>query len=263
MQIDLDPAAELLGMVPPRFWLAAGVFLLSLVAGWLVGIVNRGILRRAGVPQAIEGTAIERTFQDLGSSTVVVLAKLSTYFVWGLGVIVALSVARVQVTAVFWTQAVGFLPQLFIATLILIVGVVVGDKVDLFVGERLRGLKVPQVSLFASLAKYTVFFVAALVALGQLGIAIEALLVLLFVYFFGLVFVGGVAFKDLLTSGAAGLYLLLNEPYGIGDRIRIGDRRGIVQEMDLFVTTVESQEGTEYIIPNRTVFRRGVVRVRE
>jgi small-conductance mechanosensitive channel len=262
MQLPVD-VADTVALVPNRFWAAGGVFVLTLVAGWVVGFINRGILRRAGVPEASEGTAIERTFRDLGSSTVAVLAKLSTYFVWGLGVIVALSVAGVQVTSVFWTQVVSFLPRLFIAALIVIVGIVVGDKVDLFVGERLRGLKVPQVGLMATLAKYTVFYVAALVALGQLGIATEALLVMLFVYFFGLVFVGSVAFRDMLTSGAAGLYLLLNEPYGIGDRIRIGDRRGIVQEMDLFVTTVETQEGTEYIIPNRTVFKQGVVRVRE
>jgi small-conductance mechanosensitive channel len=262
MQFDVSPM-ELLSQVPTRIWWALGVFLVSLLAGLVVGIINRGILRRAGVPENIEGTAIERTLQDIGSSTVVFLARLTTLFVWGLGFIVALSVAGVEVAAVFWTQVVGFLPSLFIAVLVVIVGIVVGDKVALLVGERLRSLKVPQVGMVASFAKYTVFFVAALVALGQLGIATTALLVMLFVYFFGLVFVGTIAFRDLLTSGAAGLYLLLNEPYGIGDRVRIGDRRGIVQEMDLFVTTVETQEGTEYIIPNRTVFQKGVVRVRE
>lgn len=262
MQIEVRPE-ELIAEVPDHVWLAIGVVLASIVVGVLVGRINRGLLRRAGVPEAIEGTAIERTLQDLGSSTVAVLAKLSTYFVWGLGIIVALSVGQIISRDLFWSQVVSFLPQLFLAMVIVIVGIVVADKVDLLVSERLRGLKVPQVGLLASFVKYTVLYVAALVALGQLGIATAALLVLLFVYFFGLVIVGSVAFKDLLTSGAAGLYLLLNEPYGIGDRIRIGDRRGIVQEMDLFVTTVETEEGTEYIIPNRTVFRTGVVRVRE
>jgi len=262
MQIQLDPGA-LLSRVQPRLWWAAGVLVVTLVVGWLVGFVSRGLLRRAGVPASIEGTAIERTFQDLGTSTVVVVSRLGTLFVWGLGAIIALSVAQVRVTQAFWTSVVGFLPRLFAAIIIVIVGIVVGDKVGLYFSERLRGLKVPQVAMLASLAKYTVFYVAGLIALGQLGIATAALLVMLFVYFFGLVFVGSVAFKDLLGSGAAGLYLLLNEPYGIGDRIRIGDRRGIVQEMDLFVTTVETEEGTEYIIPNRAVFDQGVVRVRD
>lgn len=248
--------------LPPRVWLAIGVLVLGIVAGYAVGVINRGILRRTGVDDAIEGTAFERTLQDFGTSTVSVVAKLSVYFIWGLAAVVALTVARVQYTAQFWNGVIRYLPRLFLAALVLVVGIAVADKVELAVSERLRDLKVPHVALLASLAKYTVLYVIVLVSLGQLGIATTALLVMLFIYFFALVILGGVAFKDMLLSGAAGLYVLLNEPYGIGDRIRVGDRRGIVQEMDVFVTTVETDNGTEYIIPNRKMFEDGVVRLR-
>jgi small-conductance mechanosensitive channel len=65
----------------------------------------------------------------------------------------------------------------------------------------------------------------------------------------------------MLASGAAGMYLLLNQPYSIGDQVEVGGQRGIVQEVDVFVTHVES-EGEEYIVPNRKVFENGIVRVR-
>jgi small-conductance mechanosensitive channel len=70
-----------------------------------------------------------------------------------------------------------------------------------------------------------------------------------------------VAFQDLLAAGAAGVYLLLNEPYSIGDEVRIDDRHGIVQEMTMFATHIEDN-GEEYIVPNQQVLRSGVVRVR-
>jgi small-conductance mechanosensitive channel len=81
-------------------------------------------------------------------------------------------------------------------------------------------------------------------------------------YMFGVVFVSGLAFRDLLRAAAAGVYLLLNEPYSIGDEVKVGDRIGIVQEVDLFVTHVESDD-EEFIIPNQQVFRDGIVRIRE
>jgi len=109
--------------------------------------------------------------------------------------------------------------------------------------------------------KYSIFFVAALVALGQLGIVTEALLVLLAGYVFGIVVVATVAFKDMLSSAAAGIYLLLNQPYGIGDEVEIDGARGIVQEVDIFVTTVEN-DGEEYVIPNHKVLEEGAMRVR-
>jgi len=89
-----------------------------------------------------------------------------------------------------------------------------------------------------------------------------ALLVLLAAYAFGLVFLTGLALKDLLAASAAGLYLLLTEPYSIGDEVIIDDQRGIVQEVTVFVTRVES-DGQERIIPNQQVMRSGIVRIRD
>ena len=109
--------------------------------------------------------------------------------------------------------------------------------------------------------KYSVLYIASLVALDQIGVNTDALIVLLAVYAFALVFLGGLAFKDFLASGAAGIYLLLNQPYGIGDDVRIGDHRGIVQEVDVFVTHIENDE-EEFIVPNSRVLESGIVRIR-
>jgi small-conductance mechanosensitive channel len=249
------------GRVPERLWLAALVLLLGLVGAYLVAKVNRRLLVRAGVPEAIEKTAFERTARSFGTSTVSIVAKLSMYFLVGVTLLVALTVADVRVTQRFWSGVVGFVPQLFVATLVLLVGVLVGDKVELAVGERLRGVKLPEVGFIPRLAKYSVIYIAVLVALGQVGVATAALLILLTVYVFGLVFLGGLALKDVLSSGAAGVYLLLNQPYGIGDEIRVGDYEGVVQEVDVFTTHVESDDA-EYIVPNSRVFSEGVVRRR-
>jgi small-conductance mechanosensitive channel len=137
----------------------------------------------------------------------------------------------------------------------------VGDKVELVVDERLKSIKLPEVTVVSTLLKLSVLYVAVLVALSQLGVATAALLVLLAAYAFGVFFLGGLAFKDLLSSSAAGIYLLLTEPYAIGDEVEIDGHRGVVQEVDVFVTRIE-RDGEEFIVPNRKVFREGAVRIR-
>ncbi|UIP01271.1 mechanosensitive ion channel family protein [Halobaculum sp. CBA1158] len=248
--------------ITARLWLALGVILFAAFLGYLVVRVNRRILESAGVPETIEGTAFERTAHEFGTSTVSLVANLSGYFIFILGVIVALTIARVQYISTFWNRTAGFLPSLFLAVLVLIVGLVVGDKVELLVDDRLSGVKLPQTAVVPALAKWSVVFVAVLVALGQVGVNTGALVVLLGTYGFGLVLFGGLAFRDLLASGAAGFYLLLEQPYSIGDRVRIGDTDGIVQEVNVFVTHVEN-DGAEYIVPNRRAFTEGIVRIRE
>jgi small-conductance mechanosensitive channel len=148
-----------------------------------------------------------------------------------------------------------------VATLILIVGLVVADKVELFVAELLRGVKLERIDVIPLGAKYSVLFLAALIALSQVGVATGALVVLLAAYFFALIVLTVVAFKQMLASGAAGIYLLLNQPYAIGDEVRVGETQGIVSEMDLFVTHIES-DGEELILPNDKVFERGIARIR-
>jgi small-conductance mechanosensitive channel len=260
-QVDTGTVTSAFGAVPRSVWLGAIVAVAGVVLAVLLGAFTTRVLVRLGVPDAVEGTAFDRTVREFDTSTVDVLGSLVRLFVLGVTFLGVLSIANVTVAAGFWGRTVQFLPQLFLALVILIVGVVVGDKVQLVIGERLTGVKLPEVGLFPRLAKFTVFYVAVLIALSQLGVATLALVVLLAAYLFAVVFLGGLALSDLLQSAAAGSYLLLEQPYAIGDEVVIGDHRGIVQEVNLFVTHIED-DGEEFVVPNSTVFESGVVRVR-
>lgn len=231
-------------------------------AGYLIGRLNERLLRAAGVPEAVERTPFERTAQSLGTDTVSLVARLSSWFIYGVVVLIALNVTGLLNARLFWQGVITFIPDLFIAILVFIVGFVVADKAELVVGEQLRSVKLPEVNIISRMVKYTIVFLSALVALGQVGVATAALLILLAAYALTVILFGAVAFWDLLRSSAAGVYLLLNQPYGIGDEVRVGNDRGIVQEVDVFVTHIES-DGEEYIIPNSRVFKEGVVRIRD
>ncbi|KAB1194129.1 mechanosensitive ion channel [Haloferax sp. MBLA0076] len=244
-----------------RFLGVLAILALGLVLAYTAGSLVQRLLVGFGVPDSIEGTAFERTARDFDTSTVEILSWLTRYFVLGLAVFAALSFVGIDYVDRFWSVVIAILPQLFIAILVLIVGIVVGDKVELLVAERFRGVKLPQVSILPSLAKYTVFFLASLIALSQVGVAIVALIVLLGAYLFGLIVLSAVAFHDLLKSGAAGTYLLFIQPYSIGDEIVVGDVQGVVQEFDMFVTYVEAED-REYILPNARVFDEGIGRIR-
>ncbi|NIC00554.1 mechanosensitive ion channel domain-containing protein [Halobacterium sp. R2-5] len=258
MQIDISP------LLNPefRYVLAVGVLIAGLVLGYLVGRVNERLLVALDVDDAVEGTSVERMARDIGFSTVALVARLTSWIIYAFAVLVALEVARLTVQDAVWYPVVSFLPSAVVALAVLFVGVLAGDKAELYVGERLRSVKVPELTVLPKVVKYSVLFVAVLVALSQVGVAIDALLVLLLAYVGALIVFTAVATHQLLTSGAAGVYLLLRQPYGIGDRVAIGEHEGIVQEVDVFVTRIED-EGRELVLPNHLVFRRGVVVVRE
>ncbi|KZN22836.1 mechanosensitive ion channel protein MscS [Haladaptatus sp. R4] len=244
-----------------RIVLAILILIVGGIAGYLLGRLNMRILRAAGLHEVVEGTPFERTARSLGTTTVSLIARLTSWFIYGVTILLALNTAELPLsTQLFW-QIILFTPQLFVAALVFIIGFIVADKAELLVSERLRSVKLPEVNVIPRIVKYSIVYIASLIALSQIGIAVMTLLVLFGAYVVAAIVFGAVAFWDLLRSSAAGIYLLLNQPYGIGDEVRVAGNQGIVQEVDLFVTHIEN-DGEEFIIPNHLVFRKGAVRLR-
>ncbi len=137
----------------------------------------------------------------------------------------AIHIAQLLDTDQFWFRITEFIPQVFIGVLVVILGFIVADKAELIVSEYLRSVKLPEVAIIPKLVKYTVLYVAFLIALGQIGVYIQPLLILLLVYTAGVIIVGAIAFKDFLVSSAAGIYLLLNQPTASAMRFESATRR--------------------------------------
>ena len=64
----------------------------------------------------------------------------------------------------------------------------------------------------------------------------------------------GLAFQDLLRNVLAGIWLLLEQPFRLGDTITVIDQTGAVQNITLRTTTLRTGVGELAILPNLTVF---------
>jgi small conductance mechanosensitive channel len=61
------------------------------------------------------------------------------------------------------------------------------------------------------------------------------------------------AAKDVLTDFIAGLFILIEDQFNIGDRVKIADLEGIVKEITLRRTVIEGGDGVLHLIPNREI----------
>ena len=65
------------------------------------------------------------------------------------------------------------------------------------------------------------------------------------------------AFQDLLRNFIAGIYILIERPFTLGDDITIQtapEIRGTVQSIEMRVTTIRTTEGQLVVVPNNTIF---------
>ena len=64
----------------------------------------------------------------------------------------------------------------------------------------------------------------------------------------------GFAFQNILQNFLAGILLLLQEPFRIGDFISVAGIEGTVYDIQSRATVVTSKEGRQVIIPNAVIF---------
>jgi small conductance mechanosensitive channel len=114
----------------------------------------------------------------------------------------------------------------------------------------------PQVrALVRNVGGAVIYFFAALSGLVTAGVPLAFLLT-----FGGLASLAiGLAFQDVLRNVLAGIWLLVERPFRIGDLISIADLAGVVQTVTLRTTTLRTGDGRLAILPNLTVFTGIVV----
>ena len=68
----------------------------------------------------------------------------------------------------------------------------------------------------------------------------------------------GFAFQDIFKNFLAGVILLVEEPFRIGDEVVIGDYQGKVENISIRTTKIRTYNGERILLPNSTVFTDAV-----
>lgn len=62
------------------------------------------------------------------------------------------------------------------------------------------------------------------------------------------------ALQDVLKNFVAGVYILLERPFSIGDRIRVREIEGTVEGIEIRTTALRGKGAERYLVPNATLF---------
>jgi small conductance mechanosensitive channel len=68
----------------------------------------------------------------------------------------------------------------------------------------------------------------------------------------------GFAFQDIFKNFLAGIILLVEEPFRIGDEVVISDYEGKVEHISIRTTKIRTYNGERVLVPNSTVFTNAV-----
>lgn len=108
-------------------------------------------------------------------------------------------------------------------------------------------------SVLRSSATVVVGTIMALLILAELGVNIAP-----FIASAGIVGVAlGFGAQSLVKDFLTGLFMLLEDQYGVGDVVDVGPATGTVEAVTLRVTKIRDSDGTLWYVPNGTMLRVG------
>ena len=115
--------------------------------------------------------------------------------------------------------------------------------------QRVRALG----SILRSVASITIFSIASVVILGDLGINLAPLLASAGVVGIAI----GFGAQSMVRDYLAGIFMLVEDQYGVGDVISIGDATGTVENVTLRVTRLRDVSGIVWHIRNGAIEQVG------
>jgi hypothetical protein len=185
-----------LARVLPAFLVAITLLALGLVLGWIARAVVARVVRAIGFDRSLERWGIAASMRRAGVLRVPseVVGLLCFWALFVLFATMAIDALGVPGTGSATAFLLAFLPPLFAAFLILLVGWLVAN----FVGQGLLIAAVnaglPEARLLARAAHWAVLLFAVATALTHLGIGKEMVLVAFGITFGGLIFALALAF---------------------------------------------------------------------
>jgi small conductance mechanosensitive channel len=142
-------------------------------------------------------------------------------------------------------------PGVLKAIAILIIGWLVAGWVSKLVMNACRRAKLDEtlVRFLGNFSRWLVLAATAISVLGEFGIQVTSLLAIL-----GSVGLAvGLALQGSFSHIASGVMLLIFRPFKVGDFVTAGGQTGIVNEVGLFSTTLDTLDNRRIIVPNGAI----------
>lgn len=144
------------------------------------------------------------------------------------------------------------------AVAVLVAGVILARLLSRWADRALTGNSriEPTVAKFLSnIIKYALWAVVGITVLTQFGVQTTSIIAALG----GLALAVGLALQGTLSNVAAGVMILIQRPFRVGEYITAGPVAGTVQAIGLFTTEMLQLDGLYVMVPNNELWNKAVV----
>ncbi|MBU7031593.1 MAG: mechanosensitive ion channel [Theionarchaea archaeon] len=231
----IDKLKELL----PRIFTFIAVLIVAYIVGRLIARIIVTLLRKLEFERLTKKSEAEKIARRFGMSLIGLIEVVTRWTIYLIGLQIAAQTAGLELINDLMAKIVNYMPNLIWAVLIFIVGILVAEKLGNFVQSITEDEK------------------------SQLGISTGVLIIVTGSIFISLGLLLVVGLRDLAPNVTAGLHLIYEKTFNVGDTIQIGEHTGIVEDIGMVKSIVKKENGDYVVIPNSTLLKSIIIKKEE
>ncbi|ABP79714.1 CmpX protein [Stutzerimonas stutzeri A1501] len=246
----------------PRLFGALVVVLLGFVVAKLLDTLLSKVLAKIGLDRLMAGTGLTKLLGRAGIRIPVsaLIGKVVYWFVLLIFLVSAaesLGLERVSATLDMLTL---YVPKVFGAALILLAGVLLAQLLSGLVRGAAEGVGLDYANGLARMAQGLVIIISISVAIGQLEVKTELLnyviAIVLITFGLAVALAFGLGSRELVGQILAGIYV--RELYEVGQRVRLADIEGQIEEIGTVKTLLLTDDGELASVANKVLLEQRV-----
>jgi hypothetical protein len=251
----LSRAEAVLGEYLPRLGAALLLLIIGLLLARLLGRIASRVLRAAGGDDLAQRFGVDRFLARVGlnPSLAAVIGRSVRLAVTVVTVVAAVATLGLRTLDASLNAAVLFLPRVFVAAILLVVGVAVGEWVRARVDRLADTMDLG--GPLGRLSEGVVVTVFATTALAELGVPLEILVVagaiVLGAVALALALAFGLGSRDVARQISAGRSV--KEAFKLGDAVTFGDVRGEIVSLGNAAALLRTTDGRTLRVPNHVL----------
>jgi small-conductance mechanosensitive channel len=246
----------------PNLFGALVVVLLGFVVAKLLDTLLSKLLAKLGLDRLMGGTGLTKLISRAGIQVPIstLIGKIVYWFILLIFLVSAAQSLGLEKVSATLDMLALYLPKVFGAALVLLVGMLLAQLVNGIVRGAAEGVGLDYSAGLGRVAQWLVIIISISVAISQLEVKTD---LLNHVIVIGLITVGlavalamGLGSREIASQILAGIYV--RELYQVGQQVRIGEVEGQIEEIGTVKTTLLTEEGELVSLSNRILLEQRV-----
>ncbi|MFJ7313752.1 mechanosensitive ion channel domain-containing protein [Pseudomonas sp. NPDC098747] len=246
----------------PNLFGALVVLLLGFVVAKLLDTLLSKLLAKLGLDRLMGGTGLTKLLSRAGLQVPIstLIGKIVYWFVLLIFLVSAAESLGLERVSATLDMLALYLPKVFGAALVLLVGVLLAQLANGLVRGAAEGVGLDYASGLGRIAQGLVIIISISVAISQLEVKTDLLnhviVIVLITVGLAVALANDKANQNIKRHILAGNYVL--ELYKVGQQVRVGEVEGQIEEIGTVKTTLLTDEGELVSLSNRILLEQHV-----